>query len=46
MTAAEFGNRWKFMQMRLIKQMQHVQFDMKQYLTNFLNGILILQVVF
>jgi hypothetical protein len=34
------------MQMRLIKQMEHIQSNLRQYLTKILDGIIILKVVF
>ena len=44
--AGEMGNKQEFMQMRFIKQIEHIQLEWRQYLIWILNGIIIPQVVF
>jgi hypothetical protein len=45
MIASEFGSRQEYMQMRFIKQMEHTQSDLRQYLIKILDGIIIPQVI-
>jgi hypothetical protein len=42
----EFGNRQEYVKMKFIKQVEHIQSDMRQYLNKILDGTIILQVVF
>jgi hypothetical protein len=42
MNAGEFGSRQEHTQMTFIKQVEHIQKDLRQGLTKILNGIIIL----
>ena len=45
MNVSEFQNRLEYVQPRFIKQMEHIQLDLRQYLIKVLNGIISPQVV-